>query len=90
MLHSPRTGLLAFLSLILLVVHLPIVYTSPLEFAAPPSNARNQSIAPGKYGAVASERDLCSRFGHDMLKKGGNAADAVSPSRTPLKKKSKY
>lgn len=32
----------------------------------------------GKLGAVASENAICSRYGTDMLKMGGNAADAVS------------
>ena len=32
----------------------------------------------GDVGAVASESALCSGFGIEMLKQGGNAADAVS------------
>ena len=36
------------------------------------------SIGDGKLGAVASESAVCSRHGADMLKIGGNAADAVS------------
>lgn len=28
-------------------------------------------------GAVASETDICSRIGTDLLKMGGNAADAM-------------
>ena len=31
-----------------------------------------------KRGAVASESAVCSRIGIDLLKAGGNAADAVS------------
>ncbi|KAJ9252946.1 hypothetical protein DTO207G8_4466 [Paecilomyces variotii] len=31
----------------------------------------------GKLGAVASENAICSRYGTDMLKMGGNAADAL-------------
>lgn len=31
-----------------------------------------------KLGAVASESAVCSNVGIDMLKDGGNAADAVS------------
>ena len=30
-----------------------------------------------KLGAVASESAVCSHVGADLLKKGGNAADAV-------------
>lgn len=31
-----------------------------------------------KLGAVASENKVCSQIGIDLLKAGGNAADAVS------------
>lgn len=31
-----------------------------------------------RLGAVASESSICSGYGVDMLKMGGNAADAVS------------
>ena len=34
-------------------------------------------------GAVASESAVCSRVGIDLLKAGGNAADAVCPPATP-------
>lgn len=30
-----------------------------------------------KLGAVASESSICSRIGVDLIKAGGNAADAV-------------
>jgi len=33
-----------------------------------------------KLGAVASESSVCSKIGIDILKQGGNAADAVSSS----------
>ena len=33
---------------------------------------------PDSRGAVASESDVCSRIGIDLLQQGGNAADAVS------------
>lgn len=35
-------------------------------------------VEDGKLGAVASESAVCSRHGTDMLRIGGNAADAVS------------
>ncbi|GJC91003.1 glutathione hydrolase proenzyme [Colletotrichum liriopes] len=38
--------------------------------------APSQSTIP-KLGAVASEADICSKIGTDILKKGGNAADAT-------------
>jgi gamma-glutamyltranspeptidase/glutathione hydrolase len=31
----------------------------------------------GQLGAVASESDICSHIGTDLLKHGGNAADAM-------------
>ena len=37
-----------------------------------------QYDACDKLGAVASENAVCSRIGIDLLKAGGNAADAVS------------
>lgn len=33
--------------------------------------------ARDKKGAVASESSVCSKIGIDLLKKGGNAADAL-------------
>ena len=37
-----------------------------------------QDVNNNKLGAVASENKLCSQIGIDLLKAGGNAADAVS------------
>jgi len=34
-------------------------------------------LQPGQHGAVASESDICSHIGIDLLKLGGNAADAM-------------
>jgi gamma-glutamyltranspeptidase/glutathione hydrolase len=34
-------------------------------------------LRPGQLGAVASESDICSHIGTDLLKRGGNAADAM-------------
>jgi len=50
---------------------LKFLFTSQLALAAPahPSNA--------KRGAVASESSICSQIGTDILKAGGNAADAL-------------
>lgn len=36
------------------------------------------SVNDGKNGAVASESSICTDIGIDILKVGGNAADAVS------------
>ena len=37
-----------------------------------------QHEAKDKLGAVASESTVCSHIGIDLIKEGGNAADAVS------------
>jgi len=34
-------------------------------------------LGEGQLGAVASESDICSHIGIDLLKLGGNAADAM-------------
>jgi gamma-glutamyltranspeptidase/glutathione hydrolase len=76
-----RFRFFAVLSLVLVVVHLPNVYTSPLELLDRDLDGRDAShrgIGPGKLGAVASENSICSRHGTDILEKGGNAADGVS------------
>ena len=81
MLQPIRLGVLAILSLLLIAIHLPTANTFPLEFSERDTNADHGShgkIGPGKLGAVASESSICSRHGSDILKKGGNAADAVS------------
>jgi gamma-glutamyltranspeptidase/glutathione hydrolase len=41
------------------------------EYGAPPA------LHDGQLGAVASESDICSHIGIDLLKLGGNAADAM-------------
>jgi gamma-glutamyltranspeptidase/glutathione hydrolase len=52
-----------------------------VALANPLRSTRNNALqyAPDHLGAVASESSICSRIGIDLLKKGGNAADAVSP-----------
>lgn len=39
-----------------------------------------------KLGAVASESSVCSHIGTNLIKKGGNAADAVCALDPPLHK----
>ena len=48
-------------------------------FALPPAKRWSLQHHEGKdrRGAVASESAVCSRVGTDLLKQGGNAADAV-------------
>ena len=41
---------------------------------------RGKEVNNNKLGAVASENKVCSQIGIDLLKAGGNAADAVSLS----------
>ena len=80
MLQPMRLGFLAVLSLLLVAIHLPSANTSPLEFSERDPNVvigSHGGIGPGKLGAVASESSICSGHGSDILKMGGNAADAV-------------
>ena len=53
---------------------LQTVFGSPI---AEPQYATPPALEPGHLGAVASESDICSRIGTDLLKQGGNAADAL-------------
>lgn len=81
MLHSRRFGLLAIVSLVLVIIYLPTSFGSPLDlFPRDPGSQDgwHQGFAPGKLGAVASESSICTGHGTEMLKMGGNAADAVS------------
>ena len=48
------------------------------QAGANPVHKLQEHYAPGHRGAVATESDICSHIGIDLLKKGGNAADAVS------------
>lgn len=63
MLSQCLTGLLALQS----VLANPV----PSGYPTPPV------IKHGELGAVASESDICSHIGVDLLKQGGNAADAL-------------
>lgn len=77
--------MLAILSLALVIINLPTSFGSPLDFfPRDPSiqDGWHQGFGPGKLGAVASESSICSGHGTEMLKVGGNAADAVSISET--------
>lgn len=67
MVPSPYQALAGLLTL-------QTVFGSPV---AAPQYATPPALAPGHIGAVASESDICSRIGTDLLKQGGNAADAL-------------
>lgn len=75
------------LSLVKTVVALAL---TPLlhQVAAGPAGVPHQlhqRYAPDHLGAVASESSICSQIGIDLLKDGGNAADAVSLNARVLK-----
>ncbi|PYH78942.1 gamma-glutamyltranspeptidase [Aspergillus uvarum CBS 121591] len=71
-----RFTLSTTLVLIVLVIHLPNVLTSPLDYATR-QLGWDDELEDGKRGAVASESAICSRHGTDILLQGGNAADAM-------------
>ncbi|BDD55489.1 hypothetical protein MPDQ_006061 [Monascus purpureus] len=78
--HRRRNITLAISLLVLLAVHLRNFYTwtwqVPQRHACTEKEGSDK-IEHGKLGAVASESSLCSGLGADMLKIGGNAADAM-------------
>jgi gamma-glutamyltranspeptidase/glutathione hydrolase len=55
------------------------VLASPYSSKAPcPSSTPSPPVLKdGQLGAVASEAEICSHIGIDLLKAGGNAADAM-------------
>lgn len=80
-----RGFLFAVILLALLAVRLRSVYAPPCDVPRKFSQIDEEApdkIEDGKLGAVASESAVCSRHGTDMLKMGGNAADAVSGFHT--------
>jgi gamma-glutamyltranspeptidase/glutathione hydrolase len=57
---------------------LTTVLGNPVSSAAPcPSGTPAPVLKAGQLGAVASESEICSHIGIDLLKLGGNAADAL-------------
>lgn len=76
-----RVGILVLLS-VFLIFHLPSAKISILNSSISGKHDRkcggHVGFEPGKLGAVASENAICTRHGTDMLRMGGNAADAVS------------
>jgi gamma-glutamyltranspeptidase/glutathione hydrolase len=53
-----------------------LVSASPV-YHLPPGLVERETSSYGKHGAVATEVKECSDLGVELLKKGGNAADAV-------------
>lgn len=56
---------------------LALGFTVPLSSEKRGTNASTQYEENDKLGAVASESSVCSRIGVDLIKAGGNAADAL-------------
>jgi gamma-glutamyltranspeptidase/glutathione hydrolase len=46
-------------------------------FANPIAVGGRSKLEAGHLGAVASESEICSHIGVELLRKGGNAADAL-------------
>lgn len=61
----------------LLILH--TAFANPISSKLPCSSSTPSppALGVGEFGAVASESDICSRIGIDLLKLGGNAADAM-------------
>jgi hypothetical protein len=70
-----------YASFILLISHLVGAWSLP-QLLNQEEGSRwpeaHQQYAPDSLGAVASESSICSNIGIDLLRQGGNAADAVS------------
>lgn len=59
-------------------MRIPIAISTLLALPALAAPSEHAEPCPEpKLGAVASESDICSRVGTDLLKAGGNAADAM-------------
>ncbi|KAK6501406.1 hypothetical protein TWF481_009246 [Arthrobotrys musiformis] len=56
---------------------LPIILTVLATAAHALPTIQNRQLQKDHNGAVASETDVCSQVGIDLMKKGGNAADAM-------------
>ena len=66
----------------------PLLIFSCAAFAPPQAflDLQAQHTNHDRLGAVASENRVCSQIGIDLLKAGGNAADAVGPRISFLKR----
>ncbi|KAJ6109640.1 Gamma-glutamyltranspeptidase [Penicillium sp. IBT 16267x] len=75
-----RSGLIVIISVVLLVLYLPALNKSPLNYITQNGNCAtgsHESLGPGKLGAIATESSICSRHGIEIFEMGGNAADAT-------------
>jgi hypothetical protein len=70
------SGLIPLLTLFT-VARLAFASLAPSPFTYSHGHDDECDHSPGQLGAVASESSICSRVATDLLRKGGNAADAV-------------
>jgi gamma-glutamyltranspeptidase/glutathione hydrolase len=70
--------MLGFWSMLSAIVCAGLVGQVALASPLPKAGNYAPHYAPDHLGAVASESSICSQVGIDLLKQGGNAADAVS------------
>jgi hypothetical protein len=70
------------ITIVVFLISVPYVWANPLPRQSLPRTKPNARFQD-RLGAVASESNICSQIGIDLLKKGGNAADAVGfPSKS--------
>jgi hypothetical protein len=70
--------MLALWSSLSTIVCAGLVSQTTLANPLPKADNYPPLYAPDQLGAVASESRICSNIGIELLKQGGNAADAVS------------
>ena len=70
--------MLALWSSLSTIVCAGLVSQTTLANLLPKADNYPPQHAPDRLGAVASESSICSNIGIELLKQGGNAADAVS------------
>lgn len=70
--------MLALWSSLSTIVCAGLVSQTTLANPLPKADNYTPQYAPDRLGAVASESSICSNIGIELLKQGGNAADAVS------------
>jgi gamma-glutamyltranspeptidase/glutathione hydrolase len=70
--------MLGLWSVLSIVVCAGLAGQAALANSLPRAGEYTPQYAPAHQGAVASESSVCSEIGIELLKQGGNAADAVS------------
>jgi len=79
--HRKRNVIVGLLTLILLVL-LSTAFMAWLfiDLESPSKGANRQILVHATHGAVATELDICSNIGVNILREGGNAVDAAIAS----------